>query len=214
MEKYNREQFIKNYSLTKDEYSILSEEERMEYANQLYGYKVSDLKNFGDTAIYASVIDPLFYEYFQKCGCQVTEDDLGAEVTEITKVDENTFTQSQEAEKKLKYHINLIAITKAEMFEERLRNFYKVKNKKKGQHFKETYDYVKNLYVISQGKVGNLPAYEQRWLIPVQLENLIKSLDRGNSEYFDLFVKQEYIDYLIYHDYKVKEESKRYLLHK
>lgn len=54
MEFYDCEKFIENYELTKEEYLVLSFDERMEYANQLFGYKIANLKNVGDRIVFWS----------------------------------------------------------------------------------------------------------------------------------------------------------------
>lgn len=216
MEYHNHEQFIENYELTKEEYLVLSFEERMEYANQLFGYKVLDLNNIGDTIVFGSVIDSRFYEYFEYCGCRVTQDDLGAEITEVTKIGENNYKPQEGAKQKLEKHIRSIAKTKIDIVGERKNNFYKVVKKRKSRQFREKFDYIKEIQKIRNCKVENLPAYEKRWLMPVELENLITSINNGTEEYLDLFVSEEYIYYLNRNGYKVEKDNntKRYLLHK
>lgn len=216
MEFYNQEQFIDNYELTKDEYLVLSFEERMEYAHQLFGYKVTDLKEIGDTIVFGRVIDSCFYEYFEHCGCQVNQEDLGAEVTEVIKVGDNNYEPQEGAKEKLKHHTRLIAITKVAIVEERKNNFYRVKKGRKSRQFREKYDFIKEIQKIKKCQVENLPAYEQRWLIPVELENIVNSIKNGNEECLDLFVGDEYINYLSRNGYNVEQDTntKRYLLHK
>lgn len=213
---YNHEQFIDNYELTKDEYLVLSLEERMEYANQLFGYKVLDLKSVGDKIVFGRVVDSRFYEYFEYCGCQVTQDDLGAEITEIIKIGESNYEPQEGARQKLENHIRLIAKTKLDIVEERKNNFYKVVKKRKSRQFREKFDYIKEIRKIRTCKVENLPSYEKRWLIPIELDNLITSINNGTEEYLDLFVSEEYIYYLNRNGYKVEKDNttKRYLLHK
>lgn len=216
MENYNREEFIENYELTKDEYLVLSFDERMEYANQLFGYKVSELKNIGDTIVFGQTIDSRFYEYFENCGCRINDEDLGAEVTEVVKIGENNYESKAGVKDQLVKHIKLIGLIKAEIIEERKRNYYQVKKGRKSHKFAEKFNYVKEAERIKDCKISNLPAHEQRWLMKVEIENLIKSIDRGNQESFDLLVNDAYINYLERSGYQVTpdKEAKRYLLHK
>lgn len=216
MEYYNREEFIKNYELTKEEYLVLPFKERMEYANQIFGYKVANLKQIGDSIVFGHVIDDRFYEYFEYCGCQVCQKDLGAEVTEIVKVAESEYVDQAEVRETIAHHIKLIGSIKAEIIAEKEQIYYKVQKGRKNHHFTEKFNYSQEVQRIKYSKVENLPAYEQRWLIPVELENLIKSLDDGNQEYLDLLVSEEYLNYLKRQGYAVEQENntKRYLLYK
>lgn len=127
MTHYNREEFIENYELTKEEYLVLSFEERMEYAHQLFGYKVDDLKQVGDTIVFGHIIDSCFYEYFETCGCRVNEEDLGVEITEIVKIGENKYEHQECASEKLTNHTKLVGSTKSEIIDEKICNFYQVK---------------------------------------------------------------------------------------
>lgn len=215
MESFNREEFIKNYQLTKEEYLVLSSKGRMYYANSLFGYKVNELKNVGDKIYFAYPVNDIFTEYFNECGCIVTKEDLGIEATEVVKVGENNLTLREDIKDILDEHILQIASTKADMIEARINNFFKVKKGRKSRGFKEKYDYDFNQQKIATGLVSSLPAYEQRWLIPVELSNLIDNLNNGNHEYVDLFANEEYLNYLKRNGYEITlEEQKRYLLHK
>lgn len=165
---------------------------------------------------FGRVIESRFYEYFEYCGCQIIDEDLGAEVTEVIKVGNNNYEPKEGMKEKLEAHKKLIAITKEAIIEERKRNFYRVKKGRKSRQFAEKFPILKEVQRITNCKVENLPAYEQRWLIAVQFENLIKNLNNGKEEYLDTLVAEEYLNYLKRNGYKLEQdkESMRYILHK
>lgn len=129
------------------------------------------------------------------------------EVTEVIKVSDNKLKISDEAQNLLNAHISKIANTKADMIEARINNFFQVKKGHRSRSFKEHYDYFANQCKIEKGRVSSLPAYEQRWLIPIELDNLIQSLNQETEEELDIFTNAEYIDYLRRHGYQIKESE-------
>ena len=150
---YNREDFIKNYRLTQDEYLMLPYEEELAYTKWMYGSILEELKNIGDERTLNRTFPKIFDDFFRINGIQIERYTYGFDRTVFTRVRDIHYEVLENADKELTSHMKLIATIKAAVFEE-VMSLSSIGNS--DDFFLKTPDFYKTLRAITYYSVNHM----------------------------------------------------------
>lgn len=111
----NREEFVKNYTLTRNEYCLLPQRLRLTYADMLYRFKVDDAKRKGVSGGFGYVHEA-YSEYFKACGCVVQNFDYGNEEYEVKSVSDADFVATEKDKELVSEYEKAIAQARWEIY--------------------------------------------------------------------------------------------------
>lgn len=200
--KFNKEQFIKDYELTRDEYFFLPLEERMEYVKRKFGFILEDIPNVGDKKTFRGTLPFQFNEFFERNGCRIENYDFGIEETEFERLRDVKLEYSEEASTKLDEYIKLVAGAKADTFKKVLVDIYQAKidalnrgNTMPLQSINEE-EILKTICSMT-----DLPKEIKEYIMVCQLSSVMERIEafgfadvnyRVSSDYFEYLKKQGY----------------------
>lgn len=127
METYNSKQYIEDYQITRDEFFLLPDAEKLVHVEKLYGYLFDALKHVGDVKTIRGYIPDWYKDLFFINGCNFENYDFGLEESEIKRINDSRYIQNESACESYEKHRRSIAFAKAGVFESIVKKFFQDK---------------------------------------------------------------------------------------
>lgn len=213
---FNRERFIHDYELTRDEYFLLPLEERMEYVKRKYSFILDEIPSIGDIKAIRGTFPFQFNEFFERNGCRVVNFenyDFNIEETEIRRLENVKLEYSEEASKNLDDYIKLVAGAKADMFKSVLVGIYQAKIAALNSENTiplAPIDEEKILETICSTEFysTDLPEEIKEYIMLCQLSSVIERIEKLGFADISFRLSSAYFDYLKNHGYECQKEHK------
>lgn len=212
---YYRSDYVRNYSLTEEEYLLLPYLARMSYSQVHFHRILSDLKEVGNEVIIYAYLPDCFEEFFKDSGCEVKkdlpenpEDDGLTTITRIT--NEVRYNKEPGMDFRVNTYLYNLAQAKATIFEDVLKKSIEAQVKTINNQGilnldQETPASILKRITSSPIKDMCLKPYNQDYLIHQELSILMEELE---SNYFTIKrPSDEYIDFLRRKGYMINEDE-------
>lgn len=200
---YNRNNFINNYELTRDEIFLLPIDERMQYSQRKFGFILDSIPNKGDTTTIRGTLPYEYNFFFERHCCKVETFDCGIEETEIKRVGRfvNEYAYKDEARESLNNYIKVVASAKASVFESIIKDTYLAKIKALSCKLTMPLDTIKEEKILSEVTKNrlsdtDLPDDLKEQIIVSELGPIFTSVEEKGVAIIDSHVSKIYLDYL------------------
>lgn len=203
---YNREDFIKNYRLTQDEYLMLPYEEELAYTKWMYGSILEELKDIGDERPLNRAFPKIFDDFFRINGIQIERHTYGFDRTVFTRVNDIHYEVLENADKELTSHMKLIATIKAAVFE-KVTSLNYIGNS--DDFFLKTPDFYKILRAITYYSVNHMDISKEakEKIMMGECMALLEMLFTDGEVLIHSSITKDYIDYLKQSGFVVEENE-------